>query len=811
MEAEASRTTPARGRPFPDRAPRTRRLRGVRTWPPAPRTLAFLLFSMLLCTAAGRSYAAGLAHPRIFLDPTTLSTLRQRATAGTPEWKTLRDKCNLYLTGTVEWPDGDDYPEGGSIGEGYQGDGYFPALLNVGLCYQVALAVSPSDAAKYGAKGADILTKMSAPSGAHMPDPLRDSGYGIRFYALGMAVGFDWLYPALPADVRSRVVVALNTWITAFESGAFERDFPQGNYFAGYYAAKGVAALATEDDNSQAPAMWNDWLMTLHGSKAQPYYAANLSGGGWPEGWNYGPIGTLNMAWPVLAAKTAKGLDLIGDANAPFTFPLTSAQFITHFAWPDLLSIEDSCALYDSDNPTPTHPFLYTAEAGLLERWGAPFAPYAHSFARAVRAAQQPAPSGFDWEWINFLFWNEAAPESDYRTLPLSYYAPGIETAAVRSSWEKDAVWAQFKAGPYTNFPENGEEYFDKGSLAIMNGAAAFVVNAPGALLRNTPGTGDGSRYYDKVYNDIFGDNSKRDLFNVFSTDRPRPWGQGNYLRSDGNRAGMSRFEDGGAYVYMQGTHLEGNYPRNPDTARTITSWSREVVYLRPGTFVVYDRTEVTDSSVRQWTQFHLRRRPVRAAPAAAGVNRWDVGTGAAYAGTVQTVFPLGHADSIVDVFGGHKVYRIEIRNSPAPGATQAYWLTVFDAAATPAGVSPARRMSALDRNVEAGAVSGVLLQGALVNRVVLATGAGSAGPSGARGPVNGQIRYVIPDKVTTHVVTGLPANKSYSLTVARTRGPSLVVSLDHQGSGTEVTTTNAGVLFFRTSGSGKVAGWRTN
>src|SRR5205823_2079353 len=137
-------------------------------------------------------------------------------------WTTLRSLCDEYLTGAVSWPDGNDYPDGGSIGEGYQGDGYFGALLNVGLCYRIALSLDPTQAAAYGARGADVLTKMTAPSGGHAPNPLRDSGYGIRFYGLGLAIGFDWLYDALTPTVRTRVVTAFNRWVDAFESGGFE-------------------------------------------------------------------------------------------------------------------------------------------------------------------------------------------------------------------------------------------------------------------------------------------------------------------------------------------------------------------------------------------------------------------------------------------------------------------------------------------------------------------------------------------------------------------------------------------------------------
>ena len=66
---------------------------------------------------------AQVAHPRLWLDPPTLGHLRQRAVANTAAWKALKAQCDLYLTGTVEWPDGNQYPDNASIGEGYQGDG----------------------------------------------------------------------------------------------------------------------------------------------------------------------------------------------------------------------------------------------------------------------------------------------------------------------------------------------------------------------------------------------------------------------------------------------------------------------------------------------------------------------------------------------------------------------------------------------------------------------------------------------------------------------------------------------------------------
>jgi hypothetical protein len=174
--------------------------------------------------------------------------------------------------------------------------------------------------------------------------------------------------------------------------------------------------------------------------------------------------------------------------------------------------------------------------------------------------------------------------------------------ASARSSWSTSAVWAEFKSGPYTNYPQNGEELYDQGSLAIVKGSRPFLVNAWGALVRNTPGTSDGSKFWQDAYNDVEGDGGPRDLFNVFYVNGPAA-GQGDYWRSDGSRAGIDRFYDGGNYVVVRGSHLEDNYPRSPGGPKTISAWARVVEYLRPELVAVFDQTQVERASLGQQRQ----------------------------------------------------------------------------------------------------------------------------------------------------------------------------------------------------------------
>lgn len=724
----------------------------------------------LLAGCASNSVATAspvpTGHPRIFLDGATLARVRARARGGDGAWRALEARCDSYSPSTVEWPDGNTYPDGGGIGAGYQGDGYFPALLDVGLCYQTASGTDPARAARYGAVGAAVLEHMSAIDGSHAPNTLRDSGYGVRFYPAGMAIGYDWLYPALSPVLRSRVATAIEKWLGDFARAGFERAFPQGNYFAGYYAASAYAGMALAGDVPGGTALRDTWLHRLHDGLVQPYYNANLRGGGWPEGWNYGPIGGVNMSLPALAARTALHLDLIHAPRRPYAFPLANPRFIMYFTWPSMTTLDDSSALYSSDNPSLAAPWLFTTEAGLLTALRDPFAPYFHSYARAARRAQPGGQLGADWDlWQNMLFWDPRAPERPYTRLPRSYLARGIEMAAVRSDWTRQAVWGALKSGPYINYPENGEEYFDTGSLSIVNGARPLLVNANGALLRNTPGTNDGDSYYQSIYDDVLGDGGRRDLFNVFYTGRPVPPGQTNRLRRDGARTHIDTFEDRGTYVYMRGVRLEDEYPRSG--ARTIRSWTRTVLYVRPRTFVVYDRTAVNNAGIDQWLAWHLGGRAVPN-----GSGRYDVFGQRGYAGSVDTILPAGHRDEIASWFGSRKVARLEVRPS-RPAATND-WLTVFDAASSAGQAANVTALSAT------GEPAGALVRRASGNEAVLL---------GGHAPR--EVRYRLPGGPTTNVLAGLAPNGAYSVSAS---GGEIVV---RPGSGSRASA--AGVLVFRT------------
>ncbi|HVV98450.1 MAG TPA: hypothetical protein VHC92_15005 [Rhodanobacteraceae bacterium] len=740
-----------------------------------------------LVLAASAAHAQIVAtHPRLILDEDTLSALRQRANDDTPQWRRLKSYCDSFIGGTVHYPDESTYPNPPDIGQGYQGHGYWSALFAEGLCYQVMRGIDAGAATAYGDKAAEILAKASMPyPGPHAENPCTDSGYAIRTYGVVFGIGFDWAYDRMSPSLRSQVYSTANDWIDAFEEPGgcadFEYEHPQSNYFAGYFHAKAAIALGTWGDNPAASAQWDDWLSHQFGERVRPYYEANLAGGGWPEGYaNYAPLAVFDMTLPVREVKTAAGIDLANDAAAPYAFASSNADFTMHFTWPSRRYFDDrdtNRSGGDPDHPPgTTNAFLFQHLLGMQDFLGRPHEAVMREYLAEVDAAT--GGFGDDDPWTAFLFVDPDGPTAPLASLPRSYYATGMEAVAARSDWSTDAAWMSFRAAPYVNNPSQGEEYFDQGSLALVRGDKPLLVNATGWIVHDP----SGSQGEDHVYEDNYGSfvtgdplSGNRQAYNVFyvrhmnGSNLAEPFGQDASSRSDGAATKVASFEDGGTYVALRADRIEDMY-RRFDAGPAVASWSRQIVYLRPGRFVVYDRTTAGDAAYDQYLAFHFPANPVAGA-APSGETRLDVTYDGTYMGAMTVVEPSGAVVSTRALYPDldpTKVWQAQVRPASA-GASQRWW-TVFDLSSSPAAVA-----SATKANVTAGGAAGVVLAGTSGNEVVL-SGTGAPGV-----PISGAITYAVPAAFTHNTLTELAPGAGYS------------VSVDAQGASNAITVTPGG------------------
>jgi hypothetical protein len=710
---------------------------------------------------------AATTDPRIWLTTGVRTRLRQRAASGDPAWTALRSHCDALATGTVQPPSGNAYPNAPDVGQGYQGDGYLPEILALGLCYQTATGVDDASAARWAQAGARVLAAMATPVGSGGQPPSRDDGYGIRNYGVGMALGFDWLRPALDAATRALVAASLDTWIAWYDAKGFSKDEPIGNYFAGYLFAKAAAAIALEGDDTNATAWWTDVSTRMWPTLVKPAYSQWLEGGGWPEGWQYGPLAVRNVVGFLWAAFTGKGETWWNEANVA----CDEVEYIAEFAWPSQKHMDDRGTVHAQAALKPSAVTVAMLATALEQQKiaGAPayqtaLAPVARSEAAELKAATGES----DDPWQTFLFWDSAAPATAVSTLATSYLASGPGHVAMRSSWATDATWASFASGPYTDAPDSGEQYFDAGGLAVAHADVPVLVNATGWLPQ---AAGDSGEQF--VYDDTWG-NRTRLLDNTFYASGAIQTG------NDPTKASthLERYEDSGAWLHVRGTEIEQMYT----PAGVVTQFKRDLAYVRPGTFVVYDRTTVAQGGNDQWIAWHVPGTPAQS-KSADGTPRFDVANG----GTLRALLPADASPHTTDLL--NVVTRIELHTT----AASQDWLTTLTVGASP----EVHRLSTADGNVTSGAALGAHVASTPRESVVLfGSDHAAASPCTA-------VDYAVKQAADAdHVIFDMaPSPSGYSVTATPSAGALAV----HVTPGGASMPTPQGTLAFAVSPSGAV------
>ena len=737
--------------------------------------------SVLACNSGANSLDSAAVNPpcsvsqavssvgiRLYLDDTVLGLLQKRAAANDAAWVALRAHCDALTGGTFNPPSGNAYPNLPNVGQGYEGDGYLPEVMSLGLCYRVVHGTDAQAEAKYGAAGARLLMAMATPASSGGQAPSTDDGYGIRNYGVGMATGYDWLGPALSASQKQSVVASLNAWIDWYDGSGFSNAEPIGNYFAGYLLAKTTTAIATDPDNSNAAKYWSDVQTRMWGQLGNPAYAASMLGGGWPEGWQYGPRAVEEMAQFLWAVKTGKGIDW-GSA-----LPLAhdEASYVRSFAWPSLKHMDDQGTIHSQARLAPSSSAA-RALAGILEYGGDPAAASARSY-----AADLIATNGDDGAlWDAFLYADPTLSTQPYTADPLSYFATGPGHVAVRSEWQKDAVWGTFVAGPYIDAPDSGEQLFDQGSVAVVQGDQPILVNATGWLPQAGGNTGETF-----VYDDSWGSKTRllNNTFYVAGTTQVQ-------VAPGTSKTHVEKYEEQGVFVHARGLHIADMYGAD---GAGVSQFTRDFTYVRPGIFVVYDRTTV-GAAADQWLAWHTPTEPKSAATSDATQSRLDVVAQGSTIGSVRTLLPRGATSTTVSLVSG-AAWRLEM-HAPTQATTQD-WLTVVSAGNT---VPDQTRLSSEDGNVVTGSVVGVHVRSSPRNAVVL------FGADHAATATTSEATYVVAQTADAdHMIFDMsPSATGYAATTTASNGKLTVVVTQ----GGPLALTAQGTLSFTVKANGTV------
>jgi len=427
----------------------------------------------------------------------------------------------------------------------------------------------------------------------------------------------------------------------------------------GWYGYKhwgiGLACYSTYYENDRAPEILDvleeDWL-----TRAAPALELAGDGGGWAEGY-YINYWLYEWLFFCEVARRCESVDYYTQAPKFFESRAIACMFETY---PGL-------STYNSRRPIPMgdgggrvfggdRDKALSARRILVNRFAEdPDHQVVHAFNELT-----PRSSVGVYAYKDFLWRDTTVEKGDLASFRLSYISPGPGYFYARSSWDDDATYFFFKCGDRFT----AHQHLDVGHFLIY---------------KHEELVGDGGHY------DSFGSNHDVNYHlrtiahnTILLYDPSETWPNiraGNVTGNDGGQAhdwphhngavtdpvqwyegrdlydiaDIVAFEDQEAYVYVAG-----------DCTRAYSSdkmgcFTRQIVFVRPGTFIIFDRVESRNAGFKKTWLLQAMKVPTRIDEHLVITN----GKGRLF---VQTLLP---SDPDVKVVSNSELYRYGGRNYP--------------------------------------------------------------------------------------------------------------------------------------------------
>ena len=459
----------------------------------------------------------------------------------------------------------------------------------------------------------------------------------------------------------------------------------------GWYGYKhwgiGVACYASYYENERSPAILKDLEDDWH-ARAAP--ALNLAGdgGGWAEGY-YINYWLYEWLFFCEVARTCERVDYYADAMPFFANRAIASMFESY----------PGIGTYNSRRPIPMgdgggrvfggdRDKVLSARRILVNYFrDDPNHQAVHTFNETT-----PRSSVGSYAYKDFLWRDLTEPKGDLASFKLSHISKGPGYVYARSSWDEDATYFFFKCGDrftahqhldnghfliykYEELAGDGGHYDSFGSSHDVNyhlrsiAHNTILVYDPcetwpqiraGAVSSNDGGQSHSWPHHNGAVQD------------------PAQWEKGRKLY---DIADLVAFEDQGTYVYAAGDCTRAYRPEK------LAYFTRQIMFLRPGTFVIFDRVVSRNPEFKKTWVLQAMKPPTQAGRHLAVTN----GNGRLF---IQTLLPESPQVRLVS---GSELYscggrsypperdtgpapecRIEV--SPSTAATVDYFLHVLTA-----------------------------------------------------------------------------------------------------------------------------------
>jgi len=420
--------------------------------------------------------------------------------------------------------------------------------------------------------------------------------------AKGLAFAFDWLYDDLTPEQRQRYGKAsLNSAKECYKTWRHS-DFNNHQYLEyGPVLYTGIALWREGIDDATSEQLALDGLNLLLDHFMTAHDMVGQGDGGWHESMSYHAFFTYEFAHLIELWASASGENLWvdysgldGDAkwHVYCNRPFDEGQ----------MSVADIGERYAFGSANAQYLVLLQRKRqdGLARYWTDRIKQEAiHRHSEGVNYSRD----GSDW-WSYILWYDPTIPNIQREELPTSHYFRGLGWVSMRSDWTPDATFALFVCAPLWL---GGHQHADNNS---------FIIDKKG-LLAIDSGVYEGTDHRANYYARTIAHNTVT-ILDPNEQFNGGTWGAGG--SGEGSNDGGQLFNSGPERVsdikpgdeYHQSqiiayesndvyTYVVGDATRSysPDKIREFT---RAFLYIRPNTFIIFDRIESTQADfIKTW------------------------------------------------------------------------------------------------------------------------------------------------------------------------------------------------------------------
>ena len=418
-----------------------------------------------------------------------------------------------------------------------------------------------------------------------------------------VALVFDFFHQAIKPTDRRAMIDWINGHLTVYTDDeiAFHNSTPEKMMV--YLRL----AYATWGENPQAPALRDYAVTHLYEGRIVPVLNTFGPGGGYTEcGW-YARWALFMLAEGLEMARRLEGYD--GFAHAARFF-YERLAYELYQPYPILAAGGAEQFPVEGDGS-----YVYGYHDHLPRKLRTLLAQYFRGSELAGTIADRKQYASHPRSAVEDFVWEEAPQTAKPLTdLPLAHIATGIGKVYARSDWTEDAAWFRFDCGPFwTNhqhFDVGDFEIFQREPLVLPSGeynewGSAHAMNwlirtvAANSLLVHEPGE-TWTRMRDGGQNACANDGgqAKKWDWTVATLDEWRA----NQEAFDRGR--ILAYENTPPFLFVAADCTQAYAPTK------LSQWIRQIVFLRPHTFVIFDRVVTVKPDYEKTWLLHCRREP---------------------------------------------------------------------------------------------------------------------------------------------------------------------------------------------------------